>query len=205
MVAIAPPSVLVCSVTAVTSSNRVTSRLIVRPSVADSGSLLLCPQLHRARRDGCCTRDAAIADPRRLIAEGHQSEQESLHFRSVGASLFACEVGALAHRGSRRRAGIGCVRSTGSDREDGERETHGYNLMFGGAQFRAIVLDAHDVLGRPHSGSPSVVFGPQSQVGFRMTPADGCRSQQLLQGSTPASIFWMGPPRGRCRRPAREE
>src|SRR3989442_7839331 len=72
MVAIAPPSVLVCSVTAVTSSNRVTSRLIVRPSVADSGSLLLCPQLHRARRDGCCTRDAAIADPRRLIEHGGQ-------------------------------------------------------------------------------------------------------------------------------------
>src|SRR2546422_7778742 len=60
MVAIASPSVLVCSVTAVTSSNMVTSRLMVRPSVADSGSLLLCPRLHRARRDGCCTRYAAI-------------------------------------------------------------------------------------------------------------------------------------------------
>src|SRR5438034_856700 len=64
MVAIASPSVLVCSVTAVTSSNMVTSRLMVHPSVADLRSLLLCSQLHRARRDGCCTRDAAIADPR---------------------------------------------------------------------------------------------------------------------------------------------
>src|SRR5207244_12674834 len=69
----------------------------------------------------------------------------------VGASLLlAAEVGALAHRRGRRRAGIGYVRSTGSDREDGERETHGYNSTFGGTQFRAIVLDAHDVLGRPH-------------------------------------------------------
>src|SRR5436309_15434818 len=64
MVAIASPSVLVCSVTAVTSANMVTSRLLLRPSVADLRSLLLCSQLHRARRDGCCTRDAAIADRR---------------------------------------------------------------------------------------------------------------------------------------------
>src|SRR6266403_29696 len=79
MVAIASPSVLVCSVTAVTSSNMVTSRLMVRPSVADLRSLLLCPQLHRARRDGCCTRDAAIADLVRQRSDSGAPSGVDLH------------------------------------------------------------------------------------------------------------------------------
>src|SRR2546427_12890071 len=108
MVAIASPSVLVCSVTAVTSSNRVTSRLIVRPSVADSGSLLLCPQLHRARRDGCCTRDAAIADPRRLIEHGGQLVKKEEPLRAGGAGKgVAVRIGAL-----RARRVKGVVRDT---------------------------------------------------------------------------------------------
>src|SRR5437667_2868787 len=79
MVAIASPSVLVCSVTAVTSSNMVTSRLMVHPSVADLRSLLLCSQLHRARRDGCCTRDAAIADPRAAAIDSGAPSGVDLH------------------------------------------------------------------------------------------------------------------------------
>src|SRR2546422_432023 len=99
MVAIASPSVLVCSVTAVTSSNRVTSRLIVRPSVADSGSLLLCPQLHRARRDGCCTRDAAIADPRRLIEHGGQLVKKEELLRAGWADKgIAVRIGVIRIR-----------------------------------------------------------------------------------------------------------
>ena len=83
----------------------------------------------------------------------------------AGASLLlAAEVGALAHRRGRRRAGVGYARSTGSDREDAERETHDYNSTFGGTQFRAIVVDCHDALGRSHCwlsygcGEPLSVF-----------------------------------------------
>ena len=75
----------------------------------------------------------------------------------AGASLLlAAEVGALAHRRGRRRAGVGYARSTGSDREDAERETHDYNSTFGGTRFRTIAVDLHDVLGRSHCGSPMV-------------------------------------------------
>src|SRR6266436_8510110 len=120
MVAIAPPSVLVCSVTAVTSSNRVTSRLIVRPSVADSGSLLLCPQLHRARRDGCCTRDAAIADPRRLIEHGGQLVKKEELLRAAWADKgIAVRIGVYgygARAGSTDRRKWSGQRRGGDDR-----------------------------------------------------------------------------------------
>src|SRR5437660_6367225 len=68
----------------------------------------------------------------------------------AGASLLlAAEVGALAHRRGRRRAGVGYARSTGSDREDAERETHDYNSTFGGTQFArslSIAMMLLDVL-----------------------------------------------------------
>src|SRR5437879_4919717 len=124
MVAIASPSVLVCSVTAVTSSNRVTSRLIVRPSVADSGSLLLCPQLHRARRDGCCTRDAAIADPRRLIEHGGQLVKKEELLRTGWADKgIAVRIGVIRIRrgGSERRTLMETGASEGGECRGGRR------------------------------------------------------------------------------------
>jgi len=42
------------------------------------------------------------------------------------------------------------TRDAGSEREDGERETHGYNATPRGAHLRAIVPDSHHVLGRFH-------------------------------------------------------
>src|SRR2546427_4584782 len=129
MVAIASPSVLVCSVTAVTSSNRVTSRLIVRPSVADSGSLLLCPQLHRARRDGCCTRDAAIADPRRLIEHGGQLVKKEELLRAGWADKgIAVRIGVIRVRrggGGKRVEGGSKGGESGRTRDNGGKETGG--------------------------------------------------------------------------------
>src|SRR2546428_13941889 len=126
MVAIASPSVLVCSVTAVTSSNMVTSRLMVRPSVADSGSLLLCPRLHRARRDGCCTRYAAIEagggwlrpPPERRAGRGPAPPPEGGRlFARVGCSILAARARGRGQPfaplfGGRPRLRIGLARVT---------------------------------------------------------------------------------------------
>src|SRR2546422_244457 len=70
-------------------------------------------------------------------------------------SLFAREVGALAHRRRRRRVGMAETRDAGSDREHAERETRGHDATPRGAHLRAIVPDSHDVLGRSHRASPS--------------------------------------------------
>src|SRR5882724_4110438 len=95
----------------------------------------------------------SAADIRELRA-GYLFKKASV--RAGPSSLFAAEVGALAHRRGRRRTGIGYMRSTESEREDAERETHDYNSTFGGTQCRTIVSGCHDVLGRSHCGSPMV-------------------------------------------------
>src|SRR5438874_2843318 len=58
-------------------------------------------------------------------------------------------------RRGRRRIGMAHMREAGSDRENAERETRGYDATTRGAHLRPIGPDSHDVPERSHRASPS--------------------------------------------------